>query len=107
MIIGGINIPRKRFGPLLYCATTQSSRRGLSARLRGHSDIADNPDFVRRRKAQVLQPVQHYDFLSLKYFFPIHEDWGNNKKSTQPVDFSQKEKRNPVYRPPMAAGTMK
>jgi hypothetical protein len=73
--------------------TIKAPERGLSARLRGHSDIADNPDFVRRRKAQVLQPVQHYDFLSIKYFFPIHEDWGNTEKSTQPVDFSQKRKK--------------
>ena len=81
--------------------TIKKSERGLSAQLRGYSEISSNPQFLQH--GSIVPFLRTHSLTSNNNFSPIHRNWGNLKKFAQQVNFSEKRKI-PVDRPEMVAG---
>jgi hypothetical protein len=86
---------------LAYSLAPKAGERGLSAQLRGYSEISFNPQF--QQHGSIVLFLRTHSLSSNNNFSPIRRDAGNIKKFAQRVNFSEKRKI-PVYRPEMVAG---
>jgi hypothetical protein len=86
---------------LTYSIDIKSAERGLSAQLRGYSEISCNPQFLQH--GGTFPFLRTHSLSSNNNFSPIHRNWGNLKKFAQQVNFSEKRKIL-VDRPEMVAG---
>jgi hypothetical protein len=86
---------------LAYSLAPKAGERGLSAQLRGYSEISSNPQF--QQHGSIVPFLRTHSLPSNNNFSPIRRNWGNTEKFAQRVNFSEKRKI-PVDRPEMVAG---